>query len=201
MNDKFQKIKDHYDTMSQSSTQKDVASSLLDDQRLTSPNHSQTTILPDDTNANETNLLQKQTSISADGNEMVEMTQTNQQCQTEYRENATSCNTANGAVHNNNRIDQIKRSDPQTESRPNSVASFINDGETNQNSEVKNGDDEINTRSSIRFSSRRLSRRCSSRASSRSHRGLAPVKKELSVEDVKDTEVRKGNMSTRKSNE
>lgn len=80
------------------------------------------------------------------------------------------------------------------DSRPNSVASLFNDNDVNQN----NGDtvnrngvgmiDDASRRNSVRFSSRRLSR-CSSRASCRSHRGLAPVKKESPVEDIKDPEV------------
>lgn len=172
--------------MSHGSTQKDATSSLLDDQRLTSPNRSETTILPDDTNEN--NNLQQQHSVSTDGNEMFEMTQTDQQ-HTEYRDNATSCNTTNGTIKSKNRVDQLKESDPQSDSRPDSVSSFTNDGENNQNSphsENKNQDGDINPRGSVRFSSRRLS----SRASCRSHRGLAPIKKESSIDDVKEPEVR-----------
>ncbi|XP_066913377.1 LOW QUALITY PROTEIN: sodium/potassium/calcium exchanger 2-like [Clytia hemisphaerica] len=190
VDDKLQKIKDHYDTIS-TDQQKGLSTSLLDEKELTSPNQSETTILHDDYNSqrgpSETSVAHSRISH---GKEEIEMMERNNQ------NNSTEAinGHATKPVPNN---DAKNHPNSTQDSRPNSVASLFNDNDVNQN----NGDtvnrngvgmiDDASRRNSVRFSSRRLSR-CSSRASCRSHRGLAPVKKESPVEDIKDPEDGEG---------
>lgn len=94
----------------------------------------------------------------------------------------------------NNHRDENNAEQPNY-TRPDSANSLYNEGsntgDVNQNQDEVNRNvvvAELSRRSSVKFSSRRLSR-CSSRASSRSHRGLAPVKKDSTMEEIKDPEV------------
>ena len=200
VDDKFQKLKDHYDSTS-TETSKDINSSLLDDDVAKdthrSPNQSETTILPDDY-------------ATSGGHSTTSMTSNNKQQRIEeyeMKEQTTkpSTETANG--HSQKELPHVdgvdldnNHQENTTEqpnyTRPDSANSLYNDGsssgDVNQNQNEVNRNvvvAELSRRSSVKFSSRRLSR-CSSRASSRSHRGLAPIKKESAMEEIKDPEVR-----------